>query len=191
MIPAIASSILMLVVLSASASASASARTSDGVDDALPVPTDQDAEARSANNAVYAEGGGPGLLYSLNYERIVAASVALRVGVSSLTISGSSFAGEESAPKVRIFFLPLTASYLFGRTHSFELGAGATPMYAQSLRADGSVSADDLAVFGSALAGYRYQSLHGGFLFRIGASPLINQVGSVLPSAYVSLGATF
>ncbi len=157
------------------------------------------AEDRDANNSFFIEGGGPGLLYSLNYERIVENDYGLRVGFSYTSISASAGGSSASATFMTI---PVIASYLGmrGGNHVLELGAGGTIIYA-----DGAASGTGIAVSGSgmtavgtALIGYRRQPPDGGFQFRIGLEALIgkglalsnpdpNAMG-VLPWMYMSLG---
>src|SRR6185436_9859660 len=50
---------------------------------------------RDANNSIFIEAGGPGLLYSVNYERVVENDWAVRIGASYTSISAS--AGSSSA----------------------------------------------------------------------------------------------
>src|SRR5205085_6470816 len=79
-------------------------------------------EMRSANNSFYVEGGGPGLLYSLNYERLVENDWGMRVGLSYTSFSAS--AGGSSASASFATF-PVTVSYLgvSSGNHALELGA--------------------------------------------------------------------
>jgi hypothetical protein len=157
------------------------------------------AEERDANNSVFIEAGGPGLLYSLNYERIVENDYALRIGASYTSLSAS--AGGSSASATFMTF-PVIASYLGLRSgnHALELGIGGTAVYANGA-ASGTgmaVSGSGMAMLGTALIGYRRQPVDGGFQFRIGleavggkglalSNPDPNSFG-VLPWAYMSLG---
>ena len=67
---------------------------------ATPVLADRSRERLSADespayNSIFVEGGGPGLLYSLNYERVVENDFGLRIGMSYASFSAS--AGSHSA----------------------------------------------------------------------------------------------
>jgi len=62
-----------------------------------------------AYNSIFVEGGGPGLLYSLNYERVVENDFGLRVGMSYVSFSAS--AGSSSA-SATILAVPVIFSYL-------------------------------------------------------------------------------
>jgi len=157
------------------------------------------AEDRDANNSIFVEAGGPGLLYSVNYERIVENDFALRIGASYTSLSAS--AGGASASATFMTF-PVIASYLGLRSgnHALELGVGGTAVYANGA-ASGTgmaVSGSGMAALGTAIIGYRRQPMDGGFQFRIGlealagkglalSNPDPNAFG-VLPWLYMSLG---
>jgi hypothetical protein len=156
-----------------------------------------------ANNSFFIEGGGPGLLYSVNYERRMERDFALRVGFSYVGLSASASGGGSSgSASASIFAVPVTASYLGvgSDTNSLELGVGATAVFAS-----GSASGTGLAASGSGmiplgtvLIGYRRQPVDGGFQFRIGLEALMGKglafsnpnpdSFGVLPWMYMSLG---
>jgi len=158
------------------------------------------AQERDANNSLFIEGGGPGLLYSLNYE-LLFDDVGVRVGFSYQSLSATASSGGGSSASARVITVPMLATYLasFGSS-ALELGGGAT-----LIRADGAASGNGLAVsgpgttvLGTAIMGYRRQPLDGGFQFRIGIEALVgkglalsnpdpNKVG-VLPWMYLSIG---
>lgn len=156
-------------------------------------------DGRDANNSFFVEAGGPGLLYSVNYERIVENDFGLRVGVSYTSISASAGGSSASAAFLTV---PVIASYLGlrGGNHILELGAGGTVVYANGA-ASGTgmaVSGSGMGALGTALIGYRRQPVEGGFQFRIGLEALVgkglalsnpdpNSIG-VLPWMYMSLG---
>jgi len=159
------------------------------------------AEDRSATNSIFLEGGGPGLAYSLNYERIFENDFGLRAGFSYMSFSGS--AGSSSA-SATMWTVPVLANYLGlgSGNHSLELGAGATLVgvtgsgNSMGLSASGSGT----LVLGTAILGYRRQPVNGGFQFRIGVEALVGkglalsdtnrdpQKIGVLPWMYLSLG---
>jgi hypothetical protein len=158
------------------------------------------AEERGANNSVFIEGGGPGLLYSLNYELLFDDDFGLRVGFSYQSLSATASSGSGTA-SVSFITVPILASYLvsFGSS-ALELGGGAT-----LIRADGAASGNGLAVsgpgtnvVGTAIMGYRRQPFDGGLQLRIGIEALVgkglalsnpdpNKIG-VLPWMYLSIG---
>ena len=150
-----------------------------------PAPTE-----RTANNALYIEGLGPGWLYSMNFEHDFG-DLAPRVGISYLSVGGSSSSGESHASLVTV---PLTLSYLGigSKKHMFEVGAGATVIHASagfdSLGSSGSASTTFL--MGDLILGYRLQPPAGGFMLRAGLSPIFGH-GVFFPWPYLSLGAAF
>jgi hypothetical protein len=169
---------------------------------ATPALADQD---RDAKNSIFLEGGGPGLAYSLNYERVFENDFGLRVGFSYLSASGTATGGGTTASgSVSFWAVPVMANYLgiSSGNHALELGAGATIIGFNGAGSVGTIagSGSGTVVLGSAILGYRRQPPGGGFQFRIGVEALVgkglglsdsnrdpNSVG-VLPWAYLSLG---
>jgi hypothetical protein len=159
------------------------------------------AKERSAKNAIYVEGLGAGLFYSVNYERVIG-DFSPRIGFSYVSVSagGTNAAGTSGGSASATFLaVPITVSYLgIGSLNNiFELGAGATILSlgagASSFNHDSSSSASGSAVlvWPEVLAGYRYQPADGGFFFKGGIDALIGGSIPVLPWPYVSLGGTF
>jgi hypothetical protein len=148
---------------------------------------------RTANNSLYIEGLGPGIFYSMNYDRTFG-DFAGRVGFSYISVSASSGTANAHASFMTI---PLTLSYLGigSKKHIFEIGAGATIVH---VGAGGSAfavdekngSASATAVLGDLIFGYRMQPPDGGFLLRAGISPIFGG-GSFIPLPYIALGGTF
>jgi len=160
------------------------------------------AQRRDATSSLFVEGGGPGLLYSINYELLFDDDFGIRAGFSyqPLSATGSS-AGGSARSSVSFITVPVLANYLvnFGSS-ALELGGGAT-----IIKADGAASGNGLAVsasgtivLGTAIMGYRRQPMDGGFQFRIGIEALVgkglalsnpdpNKLG-VLPWMYLSIG---
>jgi hypothetical protein len=157
-----------------------------------------------APNSVYAEGLGAGIVYSINYERMVIDEVAVRAGFGYLSVGAS--AGTSSSSATYLMF-PITASYTGIRTRGgsgLELGGGSTLIYTS-----GSASALGTATSGAgitptvvAMVGFRLHPVdHAGFNFRVGAMALGGQglalsnadptKFGVIPWGYLSLGASF
>jgi hypothetical protein len=95
--------------------------------------------------------------------------------------------------------VPITASYLgLGSANNiFELGGGPVIM---NFSGSGVVESNDEEVSAGAsvttvsltgIAGYRHQPADGGFVFRIGLSPMLVFGGNFLPWGYMSFGAAF
>ncbi len=168
-----------------------------------PPPAADQEDERTANNAVYLEGLGPGLLYSINYDRSFG-DFAARVGFGYVSLSASAVEETSSGPvtttaSASFFTVPITVSYLGigSKRHMLELGAGATIMHAGAGASTIDASSSDTAnggittVLPVAIVGYRYQPPHGGFLFKGGISPIIAGSTAVLPWPYIALGGTF
>jgi hypothetical protein len=160
-------------------------------------------ELRSANNSFYVEAGGPGLLYSLNYERLVENDFGLRVGLSYTSFSASASSGGSTATASAAFWtFPVTVSYLgiSSGNHALELGAGGTAIYASGAASGTGIAASGsgMAFLGTAVVGYRRQPMNGGFQFRIGLEALMGKGLAlsnpnpdnfgVLPWLYMSVG---
>lgn len=167
----------------------------------------------AAPNSIWAEGGGPALAYSINYERRFFDDLGVRAGVEYLPLSVSG--GGSSATNTTLAF-PIGVSYLGVRSgkHGLEVGGGVT-IYANAGSASaGGTTASGSAVFplGWVQAGYRYHPVkNAGFNFRIGVMGMIGgaplyslaylgvgaHIGTaidgpnIVPWGYISLGASF
>lgn len=165
------------------------------------------ADERAAPNSIFVEGLGPGLLYSVNIERIFAEDVGLRVGFSYMSFSGtvSSSGTSLNAASVGWVSVPVVVSWLGLRSgnNALELGAGGIYTHAAGSATGGGITATGAGdvLWGTALVGYRRQPPGGGFMFRVGLSALAGRglgfdakdpekVG-VVPWPYLSLGASF
>ncbi len=161
---------------------------------------------RTALNSVYGEVLGPGLVYSVNYERLVINDLGMRFGFSymSFSASASSSSGTSKANAALLMF-PVTASYLglSSGSHTLELGGGTTIIYASG-SANGmgvDVSESGMMGLGNMLIGYRIHPVNGGFQFRVGFCGLFgNGLGlsdtdpsafGFLPWFYLSFGGCF
>lgn len=186
--------------------------------EATPIPSSSPAPAPQkqslAPNAIYIEGLGAGIAYSINYERLVIEDLALRIGFSYLSLGRSiNEASGGQITEAKIFTFPLTLSYLGvrSRSNALELGGGATLVYASGTGSGFGLSASGsgVAPIGTVLVGYRYHPFGGaGLQFRIGAMALMGkglslskevnpEKGSdptqfgIIPWLYLSLGAAF
>jgi hypothetical protein len=140
----------------------------------------------------YAELGGPGILFSANFDSRFSTSnlgVGGRIGLGFVT---DDFGDNNSYQPKSIFTLPFQLNYIFGKpnsVHSFEVGAGATFV---GKKID-IFSYDDThrqSVFGTASFMYRRQPQDGGFSWRIGFTPILS--GSYIQaSGGVSVGYNF
>jgi hypothetical protein len=163
-------------------------------------------DAFIAKNSVYLEGFGPGLAYSVNYERIIEDIFAVRAGLSYMYLSASASAGETSASASSSWLsVPVTASYIGIRSgnHALELAAGPTLVYASAGGSSMGLSASGSGVtgFGTAMVGYRRQPPDGGFQFRVGLGTIFGpglsisatdpEAWGALPWGYMSFGGSF
>jgi hypothetical protein len=148
---------------------------------------------QAASNVIFAEVLGNGLLYSINYERIIERwNIGLRAGASYFTYAVSSY-GKSRNLKLASF--PMIGSYYVGSpTHKLQLGLGATILYTgassdstgttfESERSGGAVAA-------TAVVGYRYLPPDRGFSFGVGFTPLLRS-SSFLPWGGAHAGYIF
>ncbi|GAB2789223.1 hypothetical protein GCM10027275_37730 [Rhabdobacter roseus] len=144
------------------------------------------------NKAIYVEGLGSGLLFSVNYDfrfKPQQDGLGMRVG-----IGGGNLGGFDA--NVGIVTVPVLANYLVGtRRVAFEAGAGITPIYVKASAADLStgdvVKADGLSAFGTLNAGLRLQPIRNGVVFRLTYTPIITGSGFLPLFLGVSLGYAF
>lgn len=110
--------------------------------------------------AIYAELGGAGLIWTVNYDtRFSEADDKLGARI------GFGFFDDA-------IHIPLQLNYLFGEgNHKLELGLGTTVFFI----GEGRISSEDVAA--SAALMYRFQKKEGGFLFRVGLSPSVFLTG--------------
>src|SRR5437879_11898472 len=69
------------------------------------------AQERDANSSLFLEGGGPGLLYSVNYELLFDDDFGIRAGFSYQTLSASSSSSGGSGT-VSLITVPILANDL-------------------------------------------------------------------------------
>ena len=154
---------------------------------------------RTANTSIYAEGLGPGFLYSLNLDHIVG-DFAVRVGFSYLSLTVTSTSSSGSATDTgSLLLVPITVSYLGigSKKNMLELGAGATIIHVHAgaslfgfNSSNESASASATTATAVALIGYRLQPPDGGFMLRVGLSPIFGS-GFVIALPYIALGGAF
>ena len=160
-----------------------------------------EAKVKRAKN-VYVELGGPGLIYSANFEA--------RFKKTRNGLGGRIGAGYIDSDSDKIFTLPAGLNYLLGKgKHFFEMGLGATyvsyeaqPRFSFTyVDSNGntttSYSEDDKfngisdnGVLGTMTFGYRLQPISSGFSFR-GQFNTLFGYGNFIPYGGLSLGYTF
>jgi len=118
-----------------------------------------------APNTIYVEFLGNGVLYSLNYDRLITSfgqlhHVGARVGVSLMPV-------DTLGTQYPLLF-PIMANYLIGpKQHKLEVGAGITP----SIWFDDEWELEGRVAF-AASVGYRYHRFDNDFDFRVAFTPL-------------------
>jgi hypothetical protein len=145
-----------------------------------------------SRNAIFVEGFGPGLLYSINYDRRLFPDISVRAGVSYWVLPGIFFL---VAGGITIWDFPITVNYLIGKDAShIELGIGAVPAFASlhghELLFGEDVSGSAIAVYGTGTIAYRFQPNEGGIFFRIGFTPIFT-FKDFVPWGGISFGGTF
>jgi hypothetical protein len=155
----------------------------------------EDKNIRKANNAIFLELGGNGLIYSINYERIFGDSdFGVRVGLSYISLGASS---GSSSSKITMMTFPVMANYygVGSKDHKLQLGAGVTflSLSGSSSNGDSFVGASGFAPAPTLAIGYRYLPARGGFSFFIGFTPFIIPGGDkvLFPWGGMSFGGIF
>jgi hypothetical protein len=150
------------------------------------------AEIRDSNNALFVELLGSAGLYSINYERFIG-DFSIRLGGSYFGASGTTTANASAS--VSLFTMPLTFSYLgiHGGSHHLDLGLG--PVLVVASGSNSSTSGAGAAfsgtgVGGTAIIGYRYAPLQGGFMFRAAFTPIFG-TGGFQPWGGLAFGYVF
>jgi len=177
----------------------------------------EDPKDRPSPNSIFLELGGAGIFYSLNYERRVIDDLGVRLGFGYFGVGASVSSGDTSASAgYSIISVPLTVQYLGVRSgkHGLEAGGGVNFAYesgvatATSGGTTASASGSVFTPMGLVHVGYRLHPVgKAGFHFRVGAMlavargwgfgrTLDNGIDDplaigVLPSGYLSLGASF
>jgi hypothetical protein len=145
--------------------------------------TDSALTTRAQN--VFVELGGPGLLFSGNYDTRFSQrkdGLGGRIGIGFIATGGISLVS-----------VPVQLNYLLGNNSKyFEIGLGAT--YASFNSASNflafSPSTSD-KILGTMTFGYRYQPVDGGFSFRANIDPLFDSSNFIPYYFGVSFGYTF
>lgn len=144
------------------------------------------ATAQTHPNSIYFEAFGNGGLYSINYDRLFTENIGGRIGIMYLSSLDFFFASAEN-----LLIVPVMANFFIGDKHKLELGCGIIYASADNAEAFDFGSGESVSTIGgTATIGYRYQPDKGGFLFRIGFTPIFGE-GGFTPSAGISFGYSF
>ena len=148
-------------------------------------------------NVVYVEAAGIGLLFSVNYERMISDHVSLRIGYSSWSFTLPFIFASES---ISFDGVPVMVTLLEGNGNSkLEVGGGVefcqvtttsrTDIFFISGSSSTTSNTENKPI-GVASIAYRYQPNGGGLHFRAGLDPLVGP-GGVRLTVGLSLGACF
>ncbi len=133
---------------------------------------------------VFAELGGQGITFSVNYDT--------RFGARRNGLGGRLGVGYIAAIDNNLVTIPFSLNYLLGKEKNFfEIGLGATYTGASLNTDDGFFSGSYSNVIGTMSFMYRLQPLEQGFSLRAGFTPVFNQSAFIPYFVGVSLGYTF
>ncbi len=150
-------------------------------------------------SSFYAELGGAGILFSANIDyRFKPSNLGWggRAGIGFVTadetIPSTSPGGYNEYRPASVITVPVQINYIFGKgssPHTFEAGAGLTYV---GKKLDIINFYDDRKsnVFGTFSFMYRRQPVDGGFMWRIGFTPLVAK-GYIQPLGAVAVGYSF
>ena len=142
-----------------------------------------------SQNVIYGEALGPGLLGSLNYERMLGEKLSVRVGYGGLSVTTEDDFGLEETIKVTA--IPIGVNYLMGNNHKLEVGGGANILnFSSSIDLLGLDLDAGLTTFYGGL-GYRYQKDTGGLVFRLNGYYLMMGDAGGVSTVGISLGWAF
>ena len=149
----------------------------------------------------YTEMGGPGILFSANFDsRFKPAKQVgwgVRAGIGFTIKDNEEYIDQNGNVNYRfrtIPTFPVGINYLFGKetsAHTFEAGGGITVLTSKTemLNYDSHRKAGNIMGFFTFM--YRRQPINGGFTWRMGFTPLINTAGDIVPFAAAGLGYSF
>jgi hypothetical protein len=148
------------------------------------------------NKSFYAEIGGPGILFSANYDsrfNKTPFGFGGRVGLGFVSADESVYMnGNYTFKRSTALTLPVQLNYIFGQTNSvnaFEVGFGFTYVSKQ-LDIFNFYDKKGPNLYGTAAFMYRRVPVNGGFSWRIGFTPLVGN-GNVQASGGASVGYNF
>ena len=153
-----------------------------------------------ANKGFYTELGGPGLIMSANFDARFKPGERLGFGYRL----GAGFCVHDFADDINewgyrenvtrtYYSIPVGFNYLFGKRNSsaiFEVGGGVTfltrkvSLFYYDVEKPGNL-------IGFATFMYRRMPVNGGFMFRIGFTPVIGTSGDLFPMGAVGFGYAF
>ena len=140
----------------------------------------------TAPNSVFGEIGGQGFFVSANYDRLLfdttPHNIALHAGLGFWAKNLISSSGESGVT------IPINMSYLYGYNHKFELGIGYT-FVTETFKVEDRTFTSPGTL--TAIIGYRYQAIDGGFLFRVGVAFYLTTEEAITGMGGLSFGYAF
>jgi hypothetical protein len=148
-----------------------------------PPPEAPSPALRTAFNSLFVELGGPALIYSIDYERLLGQSnLGVRVGFGFIHLSGNFFGTHYNEEDISV---PALLNYYLGTpTHKIQLGVGAVVRHRED---DFDSGSSTVGLFTVAL-GYRYLPPDGGLNFGVAFTPMFGADPKFLPWASASVG---
>ena len=150
----------------------------------------------AGRTSFYAEIGGAGILFSANIDHRFKPShlgLGMRGGVGFVSTYEENDLNPNSYGRdVSILTLPVQLNYIFGKEnshHTFEVGGGLT-LTGRKIDPLNYYEDRKSQVFGNFSFMYRRQPKDGGFMWRIGFTPLVSR-GYIQPFGGVSIGYSF
>ena len=149
------------------------------------------------NKSFFAELGGPGVLFSANFDtRFKNSPLGLggRIGIGFVTADEANYdpvSGYDYRSR-SVITVPVQLNYLFGKPNSlsaFEIGIGATYI-GKKLDILDYYEDEATQLLGTASFMYRRMPKDGGFSWRIGFTPLFAN-GLIQPFGAASIGYNF
>lgn len=149
----------------------------------------------------YTEMGGPGIIFSANFDTRFSNSkqtgLGIRFGLGFTVKDNEEYIDENGYTQYRfrtIGTIPFGINYIFGKEtspHTFEAGGGITLLTSkvEMLNYEGHQKAGNIMGFFSFM--YRRQPINSGFTWRIGFTPLINTAGDIVPFGAAGIGYSF
>jgi hypothetical protein len=151
----------------------------------------------SSHTTFYAELGGPGILFSANIDKRFKQSNLgwggrIGLGFVSGYVLPDTSSMYYSNNLGSVVTIPVQVNHIFGKPnspHTFEVGAGIT-ITGKKIEVFDFYEEKRSAIFGTASFMYRRQPIDGGFMWRIGFTPIIAK-GYIQAFGGVGVGYSF
>jgi hypothetical protein len=152
---------------------------------------------QDAPNSIYLELLGNGVAWSINYDRFLTPDLGFRIGFGYFGIgTGPAGQNQDNIISESLTAVPATLNYFIGshdnrgRLGSSKLELGIGIVYIHVTASFFGIGGAASTIGGTGTVGYRYQASDGGFVFRIGFTP-IYVMSTFIASGGLSLGVAF